>query len=217
VKKLQINKILTSLLTALILAFTALTVEAQPDPGRAMLKSLIVPGWGHYYTDNENWVRGQVHLASDAILIISWAGFSKRASNLRDQSFTLANLKAGIDLDGSDRTFRLAIGDFRDLEAYNEHHRRNRNWHRLIEERPENMWSWENENSRREYRDLRETSDRTSQQIPAIVSLMVVNRVVSGLSAYIRARNTSNFPAVRIEPIPLPGNMGYRASLLIRF
>jgi len=206
-----------SLLTIVILVFTVKTVEAQPDPGRAMLKSLIVPGWGHYYADSENWTRGQVHLAADAILIVSWVGFSKRVSNLRDQSFTLANLKAGIDLDGRDRTFRLAIGDFRNLEAYNEHHLRHRNWHRLIEERPGNMWSWENEHARREYRDLRETSDRTRQQIPAIVSLMVVNRVVSGLSAYIRARNATNIPEVQIEPIPLPGELGYRASLLIRF
>lgn len=216
-KRKKINNIIPVLLSVLIFTFAAETVEGQPDPGRALWKSLLVPGWGHYYIDNEDWTRGQVHLAADAVLIASWFGFNQRASNLRSQSFTLASLKAGIDLEGRDRTFRLVIGDFSDLHSYNEHQLRNRNWHRLIEDTPENMWSWEHEDNRREYRDLRETSDRTRQQIPGIVSLLVVNRVVSGLSAYIRARNAINVPSVRIEPVHTPGDIGYRASLVINF
>ncbi len=204
-------------MSVLIFTLAVNTVEAQPDPGRALWKSLLVPGWGHYYIDHEDWTRGQVHLAADVILITTWFGFNTRASNLRDQYFTLANLRAGIDLQGRDRMFRLAVGDFNSLQAYNEYQLRHRNWNRLIEVRPENIWNWDHDSDRREYSKLRETSDRTRQQIPGIVSLLVINRVISGLSAYIRARNIVNMPSVRVDPVSLLGDRGYTASLSFNF
>lgn len=206
------------LLAVIILLIAAPEISvAQPDPGKALWKSLIVPGWGHYYVDKDNWARGKYHLTSDVVLFISWVGFDVRSSRLRDQSFTLANLRAGIDLDGRDRSFRLAVGNFSDLQSYNDHQLRTRNWNRLIEDVPGNRWSWSSEKDRDRYRDLRETSDRIRQQLPAIISLLVVNRVVSGLSAFIRARNRADLPDARIEPTGGIGQKGFVATLSFRF
>jgi hypothetical protein len=216
-KQAHHNLLLAVFLSVLLFPITVQTATAQPDTGRAVWKSMLVPGWGHYYVDRENWQRGQVHLAADAVLIASLLGFHARASNLQDQSFTLANLRAGINLDERDRMFRLAIGNFDDLQSYNDHQLRTRNWNRLIEEIPENRWNWEHEDDRRHYRELRERSERARQQVPAIISLLVVNRIVSGLSAYMRAREQINTPSVRIEPVISPGNTGYAATLSFRF
>jgi hypothetical protein len=218
VKRIQKNNIIL-LLSAVILAAGGLSEKsfARPDPGTALWKSMIVPGWGHYYVDSDNWTRGKYHLASDAILIISYFGFDARSSNLQSQSFTLANLRAGIDLQERSRAFRLAVGDFSDLQSYNDHQLRTRNWHRLIDDVPENRWNWAAESDRREYRDLRQTSDRTRQQLPAIISLLVVNRVLSGLSAFVRARDMPNPPEARVEPVRDMHGTGYTATISFRF
>lgn len=190
---------------------------AQAAPGKALWKSLIMPGWGHHYVDQENWNRGKIHLTSDVILIISYFGFDARASNLQSQSITLANLRAGIDLDGRSRSLRLAIGDFQNLQEYNEYQLRTRNWNRLIDDIPENRWHWQSDSDRQEYRDIRETSDRTRQQLPAIISLLVVNRVISGISAFTRAKNQTELPVARVEPVGGVPGMGYQATIRFSF
>ncbi len=210
------NKFLLLSVIVFVTGFSEKSI-AQKDPGTALWKSMIVPGWGHYYIDSDNWTRGKYHLASDAILFLSYFGLDARSSNLQSQSYTLANLRAGIDLQDRSRTFRLAVGDFPDLQTYNDHLLRTRNWHRLIDDVPENRWNWSAESDRREYRDLRQTSDRTRQQLPAIISLLVVNRVISGLSAFVRARDMANPPEARIIPVSDSYGTGYTATISFRF
>lgn len=177
-----------------------------------------MPGWGHYYVDNSDWTRGQYHLAADVVLIGAYFGFDARASNLQQQYLTLANLKAGVNIDGRDRSFRLAIGNFDSLKEYNDHQLRTRNWNRLIENVPENRWIWQSSEDRMKYSELREDVDRTRQQLPALISLMVVNRVVSGVSAYLRAREMTEMPELSVSPVmDIPGSSGYKASIRFRF
>ena len=193
--------------------------QAQPDPKGAIWRSMVMPGWGHYYADSSDWTRGQYHLAADVILIGAYFGFDARASNLQQQYLTLANLKAGVNVDNRDRSFRLAIGNFDSLEEYNDHQLRTRNWNRLIDNVPENRWNWQSTEDRMKYSELREDVDRTRQQLPALISLMVVNRVVSGVSAYLRARDMADIPEVSVGPVmEFPGSKsGYKASIRFRF
>lgn len=190
------------LLISLFIGFGfAAKAEAQPDPRGAFLRSLAVPGWGHHYVDNQNWTRGQYHLAGDIILIASYLGLDARAGNLQGQYITLAQLKAGVDISSRDRTFRLAIGNFTNLDEYNDFQLRRRTWNMLIDDTPENQWQWASAEDRARYRDMREDVDRTRQQLPALISLMVVNRVVSGISAYNRARSVAELPELSFSPV----------------
>lgn len=190
------------LLISLLIGFGyAAKAEAQPDPRGAFLRSLAVPGWGHHYVDNQNWTRGQYHLAGDIILIASYFGLDARAGNLQGQYITLAQLKAGVDISSRDRTFRLAIGNFSNLDEYNDFQLRRRTWNMLIDDTPDNQWQWASADDRARYRDLREDVDRTRQQLPALISLMVVNRVISGISAYNRARSAAEIPELSFSPV----------------
>lgn len=179
----------------------ALRAQTAPDPKGAFLRSMLLPGWGHYYTDKENWRRGQVHLGTEALLIGAFFGLHARSGNLENQFMTLSKLRAGVDLSGRDRSFLLAVGDFGSLEEYNDYQLRTRNWNRLIEDIPENRWHWANNNDRASYRDLRSGADRIRNQLPAIVGLMVANRLISGLSAYNRARK--ELPEATLSLLPV--------------
>jgi len=211
------------LIITLLLVIPAGEMKAQsnsdPDPGGALLRSLAVPGWGHHYVDRSDWTRGKVHLGADLVLIGSLFGLHSRANRLEQQFLTLSNLRAGIDVSERDRAFRLAIGDFNSLEEYNDFQLRSRNWNRIIEDTPENRWRWESSDDRIKYRELRSSSDRVRNQLPAVAGLMVLNRVISGLSAYTRARgvlsegNLSLLPVYNAEN----GENGVVARMSFRF
>ena len=192
---------------------------SDPDPKGALLRSLAVPGWGHHYVDRTDWTRGKIHLGADLVLIGSLFGFHWRANRLEQQFLTLSNLRAGIDVSERDRAFRLAIGDFNSLDEYNDFQLRSRNWNRIIEDTPVNRWRWDSSDNRIRYRELRSNSDRVRSRLPAVAGLMVVNRVISGLSAYTRARGILSESDLSLFPIynTESGENGVLARLSFRF
>lgn len=192
--------------------------QNAPNPEGAFIRSLVMPGWGHYYANSDQWTRGQVHLGSEAALIASYFGFSIRANNLQNQYETLASLKAGVDISNRNRSFQLAIGDFNSLQEYNDFQLRSRNWHRLYQDESVNGWNWENEKDRENYNNLRSDVDRVKNQLPAILGLMVVNRVLSGLSAYRRVKSQTKIPKLTLMPISTQAHdFGFVAQLSMHF
>lgn len=191
--------------------------EDRPDPRRAFLQSLVLPGWGHYYADRDNWNRGKVHLGADVMLVLSAFGLHAHSNRLEERYLTLSGLRAGVDLEGRGRSFRLAVADFNSLDEYNDYQLRSRNWDRLIEDTPENRWQWDHPDDRQNYRELRSRTDRVRSQIPALLGLMVVNRVVSGISAYQRASDRQAVPEVSFMPAGSGTFSGVAATLHYRF
>lgn len=180
------------------------TVSAQqvdietngPHPRTAFLKSLAVPGWGHYYVDRNNWNRGKYHFGADVLVILSFLGLNIHSNNLQQNWYSYARDEAGIDIENRSREIQLAVGDFNSLTDYNDYQLRTRNWDQLLEDRPENRWNWQNDGLRSEYNDIRNRFENIDQQLPALIGLMVVNRVISAISAYNRAGKVQSRNAV---------------------
>lgn len=215
----------SSLLNIVLLAGAAILImgsplfaQNQPDPHGSFLRSLAVPGWGHYYNDTDNWTRGKVHLGADIIIIGSYFGLNARASNLEGQYHTFAQLNAGVSISDRSRRFQLAIGQFNSIQEYNDFQLRSRNWDQLLPDTQKNYWQWKSEEDRERYSDLRETSDRARNQLPAIAGLLVVNRVLSAISAYRRARDMLSGPDLTLRPAFTDrSNPGFIAHLTFRF
>ena len=209
-----------SLVLFVTFLFLPISINAQQnsDPEGAFLRSLIIPGWGHYYVNQGQWTRGQLHLGTEVALIASYFGLSVRAKNLEMQYETLAALKAGVNITDRSRSFQIALGDFNTLQEYNDFQLRSRNWNRIFENQTENQWFWESEKSRENYNDLRADVDRVKNQLPAILGLMVVNRVVSALSAYNRAKNQAEIPEISFLPVQTNSKkVGIVGKMNIRF
>lgn len=213
--------IITLLITAICIADSVVAQPVtgnDPDPKGAFLRSLAMPGWGHFYTGEQNRNRGLAHLGAEAALIGSYLGLNIRGNRLENDYLTLSRLRAGVDLADRDRSFRIAIGDFDSLDDYNDFQLRTRNWDRLLDETPENRWEWDSTNNRLRYRDLRQSRDRVRNQLPAIAGLMVVNRVISAISAYNRAGNVRNNRSAQVMMLPVRGNDGVNGAVArIRF
>ncbi len=169
------------------------SASAQSDEGKALLRSLVVPGWGQYYNQPDNWTVGKVHLAADIALISGYFGFSMHANRLNENLITQSKHYAGADIKGRSLSFKFAVARYDNLDEYNDQMLRTRNWDRLLADVPENQWQWQDEASQSRYVDLINREDKARNQLPAIASLMVVNRVLAGVGAYRQARNSAAF------------------------
>lgn len=192
--------------------------DELPSPHGAFLRSLVVPGWGHYYADKTNWNRGKYHLAADAALIVSYVGFHARANALETSYHTLAQSKAGVSLDGKGRTFKLALANYNSLQEYNAAQLELRNWNQLYPNTAEYNWTWESREMRIQYQHSRERVDRFRSQLPTLAALLVTNRLLSGLSAFVHARNINeNMPHASLSYINEFGEPGITARVIIPF
>ncbi|MFH5831228.1 hypothetical protein [Halalkalibaculum sp. DA384] len=186
------------------------------DPKIAFLKSLVVPGWGHHHVNPSDWERGQYHLAAEAALLLSYAGLKIHSGNMRQNWFTYARAEAGVDIEPRDRGFRLAVEDYDNLDAYNDYQERSRNWDQLYEDISANRWNWSDTGARHHYRDLRSRFETMEQQLPALLSLMVLNRVISAVSAYNRAQHSKS-AGTTFSLDPVQGTHGVVARMSFRF
>jgi hypothetical protein len=193
--------------------------EETPDPKVAFLKSLAVPGWGHYYTNSKDWRRGQYHLAGELALVLSYVGFAIHSNNIQQNWYSYGKSVSGVAIEGRSRRFQLAVGNFNSLAAYNDYQLRSRNWDQLFEDRPENRWNWESQSERVKYDDLRSRFERIDQQLPALLAMMALNRVISGISAYNRAQKRVEQVTVQstVYLAPYQFASGLTANIRVRF
>lgn len=208
--------------TLFLILITLLCTESvyaqnKPDPQGAFFRSLILPGWGHHYTDSDHWGRGVIHLGADIALISGFVGLKIRSSNLKEQYTTLASLRAGVEISGRSRSFQLAVADFNSLEEFNDYQLRSRNWNQLITDSPNNRWNWTDNEDRERYSELRGDRETANNQIPAVAALMVLNRVFSAVNAYSRAREISGVPEVAISPYRSEKYTGFVATVRFRY
>lgn len=191
--------------------FQSVSAKESGDPKGAFLRSMVVPGWGHYYHDRDHWNRGKIHLATELGIIAAYIGFQNRSSILKSEYTMLANLRSGVDIRNRNRSFQIALSNFSSLEEYNQFQLRSRNWNLLLDDTSENGWQWESERDRLQYGDLRSRRDRIKNQMPALFGLMVMNRVISAISAYNRATPSTN--SIDVALIPFTHDSGLNGAL----
>lgn len=194
------------------------SIENLPNPKVALLISFVAPGLGHHYVDSDNWTRGKVHLATDIVLIVGYFGLNSRANRLGGNLNTLALSKAGVSLNNKGRDFELAISNYNNLAEYNDYQLRTRRWQNILPETPGNNWNWETEKARNEFQDTRDRIASSENQLPTLLSLMVANRILSGINAFTRARNMApNLPDASLSYLNEFGERGVTAHVRFSF
>ncbi|HKK46308.1 MAG TPA: hypothetical protein VJ964_12360 [Balneolaceae bacterium] len=193
--------------------------DNAPNAKIAFLKSMVLPGWGHYYVNHSDWNRGKYHMAADAVLILSYLGFAIHSNSIQQNWYSYSRSGAGVPIKGRSRRFQIAVGNFDNLQAYNDYQARSRNWDLLFDDTLQNQWSWDSEAARLKYNDLRDRFERIDNQLPGFLVLMVVNRVISGISAYNRARKYNQSQSVTSDLYlsPYYAMQGFVANLRLRF
>jgi len=186
--------------------------------GGAFLRSLVLPGWGHRYVDNENWNRGRIHMGADLLFLGGSLGYNRQAIMTQNSMFTSTVQQAGVDIRSRDKSFQLAVAQFNSFVEYNLYQEQTRNWDRFLADTPQNRWEWRSEEERVRYNDMRAKYDDSKRQTSLLIGLMAVNRVVSGISAAISARNHNRtIPDFAIIPERYGDETGFAARVSFRF
>jgi hypothetical protein len=173
----------------------------KPSPRGAFFRSVLIPGWGHHYLGQEHQKRARFHFGSELLLWISYFALDNRATNMQNRMFSYVEANASVGIEGRERAFQLAIGQYNSLQEHNDFMERSRNWGLILPNTPENQWFWENDEVRAQYLELRDNRDRAEQQLPGLVSLMVVNRLISGLNAFTAARKWEFVPELSVSRV----------------
>lgn len=194
--------------------------SVKVSPIGALLRSVVLPGWGHYYVTKSHQTRGLLHLGSDLALIGAYFGISVHANKLEQNLQTFAGHHAGINLKNKNRDYLLSVAEFNSIQAYNDYQERSRNWDKIYEVNSSNYWSWDNEQNRLSFLKMDTKVQDNHQQLPAVISLMVVNRIISGISAFTLARNqsvTTNSISLSLPPTTSSNEFGIVANYTIQF
>jgi hypothetical protein len=120
-------------------------------------------------------------------LWLGYGGIALRSSQLENNLITQAQTYADIDISNRGQDLWIAIGNYESLNAYNRQQLLNRNWDQQYSDQPKNQWQWTTDQARQDFESTRTQWNRTKQQIPAVLSALILNRVIAGISAYRRA------------------------------
>ncbi len=187
-----VDRAMRSALLFLILPASTLgSPEAQAQSaGGAFLRSLVLPGWGHHYAHGGRWGRSGVFFAATDIgLILGTSSAEWRRGSAVETYRTLATGRAGADIAGKDRTFFLRLATYRSSDEYLEVSLRNRAWDGInYVDDPAFQWNWESESDFLEYRSLGEESESLGRRRTILISSLVANRLIAGLSSARAAR-----------------------------
>jgi hypothetical protein len=162
--------------------------DRSPSPTGAMLRSFILPGWGQHYVDSQNWSRGLIHLVADLALIGTYTGYNRAALRLENNLKTFANHHAGASLNNRSRDYLLNVAEFSSISAYNDYQLRSRNWDKIYEVNTTNSWEWDSDSNRLSFLQMDAKAQGHRQQLPAVLSLLVINRIIAGINAFSEAR-----------------------------
>lgn len=175
-----------------------------PAAGKAFLRSVVLPGWGHQYAQGGSW-RGKATLFAGADVGL-WLGLANsiwRRDHLIQNYQTLAASQANASIEGKDRSFYLNLATYRSSDDYLTAQLRNRAWDRIdYVNDPAFQWDWAAEEDFFTYREMREDAETFRRRRSLFIALLVGNRLLAGLSS-IQAANKAQ-PTVSFSLGPPP-------------
>ncbi len=159
---------------------------AQPATGKksvglAAIYSLALPGMGELYAGSFS--SGRYFLAAEGLLWLTYAVFQVRADALRDDSRAFAMAHAGVTLQGKNDQYFVDIGNFLNIDEYNQKKLRDRDADKVYDPALGYAWQWDSDASRSAFRDQRVASDNMYNNRKFVVAVVLVNHVASAINA----------------------------------
>ncbi len=149
--------------------------------GLAAIYSLLVPGMGELYTGAFS--SGKYFLTAEGVLWLTFTGFQLFGDALKNDARAFAAARAGVNLAGKDDQYFIDIGNFLNINDYNQKKLRDRDPSKLYDPAAGYAWQWDSDASRAMYRDQRVASDNMYNDRLFVVGAVLVNHVASAINA----------------------------------
>ena len=153
---------------------------AKKSTGLAILYSLLLPGMGELYADG--YESGKYFTIAEGVLWGTYIGMSIHASNQEDNYKAYATSNASIATSGKDDDYFATIGEYQNIEDYNNQKASERNFDQMYNPAT-SFWKWQSTEDRRTYRSMWTSSEQTYNDLRFVVGAMILNRVISAINA----------------------------------
>ncbi len=162
---------------------------SKKSPGLAFIYGLLIPGMGHVYT--KKFDTGKYFMISEAVIWLTYAAFSIYGNWLLDDSYDYATLHAGVQVGDKarDDQFFVDIANYNNVDEYNNEKLRFGEYDKIYYPEQGYGFYWDTEESREVYRDNKIAGDRTLNDRLFVVGAVLVNHLVSAISAVFAANS----------------------------
>ncbi len=154
--------------------------QKKKSPALAILFSALIPGMGEYYAGNYS--SGKYFTIAEVSLWGIYAGMNYYQNFKKENSKQFAKSNAGVDLNGKDEDYLASIGEYKNIEQYNDDKAFNRLYNKMYDP-VKYYWKWNSESDRKNYRNLWLSSQHAKNNKRFVVGAMVVNRLISIINA----------------------------------
>ncbi|MCD6233480.1 MAG: hypothetical protein DRP86_05660 [Candidatus Neomarinimicrobiota bacterium] len=177
----------------LFLFFMLMSIVHASD-NRAILKSLILPGWGEHSLDASR--RGRGFIIAEAALWVSYAGLYLYRDVQHDDMVHYAEAHSGAASFYGSSQYWVDMGSYLSWEDHREEMLENRMPDKIYDE--QYAWNWESLDHANTFRDIRIRKDRTDHRMTFLIGGMIFNRLVSVLDVAYLSRSMES--SLQITP-----------------
>ncbi len=157
----------------------------KKSPGLAFIYSLFIPGMGQVYA--KRFDVGKYFMISEASLWLGYAAFTVYGNWLLNDAYNYAVTHAGITNEGKEKDdqFYVDIANYDNYEQYNNYQLTIGQYDKLYLPSNGYYFYWDQIANRKKYREDKLAGDRTKNDRLFIVGAIIVNHVISAVSAII--------------------------------
>jgi len=168
------------------------TASSGPSRGSAFIRSFLIPGWGQKYIGAKTSAR--TFFTAELALWTSFVVFQLRGQWLEDDYQLFGETHAGLEADGKADQYFVDVGNFNNIDDYNNAQLRNRDVAGLYD-RQTFFWQWDSEANRLRYDDIRVRSESAYSNASFVIAGVLANHVISGIhAAYLAGRRERRQP-----------------------
>lgn len=155
-------------------------IKSKKSAGQAILYSLLLPGMGELYA--EGYDSGIYFTIADGVLWGVFIGMNVYGNWQQDRYISYAQSNAGISTASKDENYYATIGEYLDIDKYNDEKAFERNYAEMYD-RDKYFWKWSTTEERKTYRDMWISSEQTLNDVQFVVGALILNRVISAINA----------------------------------
>lgn len=155
-------------------------VKSPKSRGKAFLFSFLLPGAGEYYLGRKGLAK--TFFFTEVALWATYISFNRYSDWKRDDMYALAASHADADIDGKPSQYFVDLGNYMDVYQYNDAKQRMGEFFNVYDV-DTYYWSWDTATNRKEFEDLRISSDRAHDRANFTIGAILANHVISAIDA----------------------------------
>lgn len=167
----------------------------QKSPAISALLSAVLPGAGHFYAGRMD--VGAYFLGAEAAMWLGIFGVNYYGGILRDDSRSFASVHAGLIKEGKDDDYFANVGNYMNIYMYNNEKLQSGQYNMLYDVNTY-FWNWDSQSNQGEFDQQRKRSERTYNLSTIFVTGLIINRLVSGISAIVLT-NSANSKGLKVS------------------